>query len=136
MHRHIKFIVHVYYGFDMESLYMRMDFSNMPDKAVIRVNFTSPESMRLSIPIMGKAMKLYRDEGGHLMTVGELHEMAYDSILEFKVPFAMLGAAPTQRLRFYITLLNEGLELERHPSSGLLALDVPEKGFERMMWYV
>jgi hypothetical protein len=65
-----------------------------------------------------------------------LHEVAYDSILEFKVPFAMLGAAPTQRLRFYITLLNEGLELERHPSSGLLALDVPEKGFERMMWYV
>ena len=136
MYRHIKFIVHVYYGFDMESLYMRMDFSSIPDKAVIRVNFTSPESMRLSIPIMEKRMKLYRDEGGHLMTVGELHEVAYDSILEFKVPFAMLGAAPTQRLRFYITLLNEGLELERHPSSGLLALDVPEKGFERMMWYV
>lgn len=136
MHKNVRNIVHVFYGFDLENLFMRMDFASIPDKAVIRVNFTTPEPMRLSIPIMDKGMKLYRIESGHLSMVAELSSVAYESVLEFKVPFALLAAPPGQRLRFYITLLNEGMELERHPGSGLLALDVPEKGFERMMWYV
>jgi hypothetical protein len=81
-------------------------------------------------------MTLFSTAGGARRKVAELEGAAYDSILELKVPFAILGAIPPNRMRFYVTLQEEALEIERHPSTGVLSFSIPDDKFERILWHV
>jgi hypothetical protein len=62
--------------------------------------------------------------------------VACDSILELTVPFSLLRAFPPSRMRFYVTLQDEELEIERHPSTGVLSFSIPDDKFERILWHV
>ena len=62
--------------------------------------------------------------------------MAWESILELKVPFSLLDTDPSQRVRFFVAVLQEELEIERHPSAGVLSFTVPDEKFERILWHV
>ena len=135
MYRHQQFLSHLF-GFDMEYLYIRMDFRGISDKLTVQMNILSPEPVRIAFPLAGSKMTLSSPGGNSFEQVSELDSVAYEKILEFKVPFRMLCVAPKQRIRFFVSLIEEGLEVERHPSNGLLYLISPEKDYERVMWHV
>lgn len=66
----------------------------------------------------------------------ELPGAACRSILELKVPFAVLDAGLSQRMRFFLTIHEGDLEIERHPGAGVLSFSIPDENFERTMWHV
>jgi len=35
-----------------------------------------------------------------------------------------------------LCLMKKGLEVERHPSNGLLSVVIPDNDFEKVMWHV
>lgn len=53
-----------------------------------------------------------------------------------KVPFAVLDAGLSQRMRFFLTIHEGDLEIERHPATGVLSFSIPDEKFERIMWHV
>lgn len=136
MYRTQTHVDHIYYGFDARHLFMRVDMDELPAGSILRVDILAPVHMRLSFMTDDGEMRLEAIEGGQVVPRGEISEVAAGSVLEFSVPFALIHARPQDRLRFYLTLMREELELERHPSSGLLAFCVPDEGYERMFWHV
>jgi hypothetical protein len=71
-----------------------------------------------------------------MVPIGDFESVAYRTILEFSVPFKELSASAPQRMRFYLSLLKDDLEVERHPGTGLLSFPIPDKSYERVMWHV
>jgi hypothetical protein len=136
MYRHQLLLSQLFFGFDAEHLYLRMDFRDLPDKVTVRLDILSPEPIRLSITPTSGSVNVFMFENNTYEKKAELESVAFEEILEFKVPFTMLGVVPKQRIRFFLSLRENELELERHPSNGLLSLIIPENDYEKVMWYV
>jgi len=136
MYRHQQLLSQLFFGFDAEHLYMRIDFHSITDKVTVQVDILTPEPLRLSIPLSGSPLVLFMSGYNTYEKRAERGSVAFDDILEFKVPFTMLGVAPRQRIRFFLSLIEKELEVERHPSNGLLSLIIPENDYEKVMWYV
>ncbi|MGC9324502.1 MAG: glycoside hydrolase family 57 protein [Desulfomonilia bacterium] len=135
MYKHEEVLSDVYFGFDEACVHMRMDFTSTQTDTVILVHVVSPKAMRISIPLFDERISIYSNEDDELVLSAELTSVKVDSILEFSVPFTELFAAASQRMRFFISITRNGLEIERHPGSGLLSFVVPDTGYERIMWY-
>jgi alpha-amylase/alpha-mannosidase (GH57 family) len=136
MYKQIQFVSSIFYGFDVDNLYARIDFSTSVKDMTISLHVVSPKYMHLLIPLNGKSMTLHSIEGEYQIPIKDLESVAYKTILEFGVPFKELLASPPQRMRFYLSLMKDELELERHPETGVLSFPIPDKGYERVMWYV
>lgn len=136
MYRHQLNISRLYYGFDREYLFMRMDFSSSPKNGVLCIHVVSPEPFVFHVPLKGGLMEIYRTANGKKEKTAELSSIANHNILEFKVPFSILFATPSQRMRFFVIVQEEELEIERHPGIGVLSFSIPDEKFERIMWHV
>jgi alpha-amylase/alpha-mannosidase (GH57 family) len=136
MYQQIQYVSAIHFGFDVEHLYVRMDFSSPVKDLVVCLRVVSLKPMHLRIPLDGNPMTLYRVEGDHMVPIGDFESVAYRTILEFSVPFKELSASAPQRMRFYLSLLKDDLEVERHPGTGLLSFPIPDKSYERVMWHV
>ena len=136
MYNQTQFVSAIHFGFDEDHLYIRVDFSASVKDMLVCLKVVSPNTMTLRIPLDGKPMTLYRVEGDHMVRINDLESVAYSTILEFGVAFKEFSASPTQRMRFYLSLMKDNLEVERHPGMGLLSFTIPDKGYERVMWHV
>jgi alpha-amylase/alpha-mannosidase (GH57 family) len=136
MYRHHSLVCRLFYGFDREHFFMRVDFAGTPRNGHVRVHMVSPEPFALDVPLKGGVMSLCRLENGSEGKVAELTDFACQNILELKVSFSDLQANPPERMRFFVTIQEEALERERHPSAGVLSFSIPDEKFERIMWHV
>jgi alpha-amylase/alpha-mannosidase (GH57 family) len=136
MYRQHNLISLIYYGFDREHFSLRVDFAGTPKNVMLILHIVSPAEFSLSIPLKPGMMTVYSLADGVRRRVAELGSVACDDILELKVPFSILKASPPHRMRFYVTLQEEDLEIERHPSTGVLSFSIPDDKFERTMWHV
>jgi alpha-amylase/alpha-mannosidase (GH57 family) len=136
MYRQRSMVSRIHYGFDREYLFMRVDFASTPKNATITLHIVSPGEFTLSSPLRSGTMTVYGLVEGARQKMAELSSIAFDAILELKVPFSVLHAAPLQRMRFFLSVQEEDLEIERHPSTGVLSFSVPDDKFERILWHV
>lgn len=136
MYKQVQYVCAIYYGFDVEHLHVRMDFSTPVRDMVVFLHAVSPKTMNLRIPLDGKPMTLFSVEGDRMVPVRDIETVAYRTILEFSAPFEAFSAAPAQRMRFYLSLQKDDMEVERHPGTGVLSFPIPDKGYERVMWHV
>ncbi len=136
MYRQQRILSHLYFGFDAEHLYMRMDFFNTSGDLTVQMDIVSPEQLRLQIAPADRIMTLSSVKNNRLELKTELTSVAFEHVLEFGIPFTLLSASAGQRIRFSVSLALKGLEVERHPASGFLSVTVPEEYFEKVMWYV
>jgi hypothetical protein len=60
----------------------------------------------------------------------------FDRILELGVPLADLGWKTREQASFFVQLLEQDVELERHPDFGALSLTVPDEQFAAENWWV
>ncbi len=135
MYQTEQVISQVYYGFDAESLMLRLDFFRpIKKRCSVVLELEEPSKMQVVVDVDKQQIKVIDMLAGK--TVHRSDDVAYVNILEFKVPFGVLRCELNQRLRFCVALEENGIELERHPASGLLSFNVPDLNFERKMWYV
>ncbi|HXN81805.1 MAG TPA: hypothetical protein VN883_04965, partial [Myxococcales bacterium] len=72
-----------------------------------------------------------RDEQG-----GSLGSGRCGAIIELSIAIAPLGLSPGDALGVSVRALRDGVELDRLPRYGELALVVPGRNFERANWQV
>ncbi len=107
MHRSENMIQTIYYGYDLQNLYLRFDFTAPlirekleKQKTAFEVTFLSPRKTVVTLrPII-------------------------DKIAETAIPLASLGDTPAP-LEFFITVQQDGLELERWPMDSTISLPYP-----------
>lgn len=146
MHSGASSLAEIAYGFDLESLYLRIDPKegsfdawepdlglriNISSKAIITIElitsrFIDPLNEKIRIFKNGKA--LVSRETGIKCAVNELAEVA--------IPFALLDSNPKDELTFYIETIKNKLVRDRWPREGYIVLHAPDEDFERRLWLV
>ena len=132
------------FGFDQSRFYLRLDFSRraldvLADKGDVTLTFLTPRDTRLVV----------RPDGGGVVAVAERRSasglwgpltvsatVAAAQILELAVDWRALGLEPGGTLSCFVTISQDGHELERHPAHLPLQLTVPGPDFRARHWAV
>ncbi len=130
-------VFHVlHYGFDLETLYLRLDPAESAARAAelatrVRVVILAHRQESVDFP-------LAPDGAVHPGRLGaeELGRACFAQVLEVAIPFAALGLAPRTRVAISVHALRAEVEVERLPRSGFLAITVPDVDFEHVNWRV
>src|SRR5205823_5372913 len=123
MHRAQNLLRAIYYGYDLQNLYFRLDLSRPLDdpqleSITFKVLFIHPEGYEavLKLP-RGRPASLQwtQKEGAEPPKIKDLASVAAQKIIEFGIPLAHLPALKGD-FEWVIILEKEGLEQERWPS--------------------
>jgi alpha-amylase/alpha-mannosidase (GH57 family) len=140
MHRGAGVARELYYGFDEERFYLRLDFHGpaLPGPAwALALELLSPLSARVRVDALTRGERAVAYEGGE--RAGQPvpgARVVIGTILELAVPFAALGLEPGQDVEMLVQLLEGGEPAENLPGSELLQFTVPDDAFVRSMWSV
>jgi hypothetical protein len=130
----------LYFGFDPERLFVRLDARGGPfrerlaEVEHLRVVFFQPEGFQLLVSqpaTRNPNVELYRGE-----TVVPLcgAEAAADWIFELAIPFRSLSRKTDDAIQFCVELVRGGQSIERVPSEGAIETTVPSPDYELIMW--
>jgi alpha-amylase/alpha-mannosidase (GH57 family) len=139
MHRSHQFLEKIYFGYDNESFYLRIDPSNrkgggLPAAARVQLQFIAPNEHRVVLERLADREWRCRQPGSS--PEAPPATFAAGRVIELAVPFASVGLPGNGEARFAITVLEGDHELERFPSSGFLAVPVDPEGLDLQEWMV
>lgn len=123
----------MYFGFDLSSLFLRLDpprggGGEVPDGIGIEARVEGGV-LEFEGSMEGEGFEFHH--GGEVVGRGCLRE-----ILEMEFPFEALGLREGQRIGLAVRVLQGTMEVQRLPEQGFLTLDVPGPGFEAEHWKV
>jgi hypothetical protein len=145
MYRGEGLVSSLYYGFDLERLYLRIDpvwrNCNHLQGLQISVHFITPQGWQIRFPVKfpegaGQYFTLGRRSDDRALPPRRLTSIFTAQIVELSVPFTELGLHPLEKANFYLRVEKEGLEVEQYPRSGFLSLIIPDRDFESSVWQV
>lgn len=145
MHQVDSIISDIYYGFDLNNLFIRLDTkvnltTGSAEGMIFWIQIIKPHPLRIEIKITqpdSVSAVLYEKDGeGKWKRIQDIANVAALDIIEIGIPFKLLKAASNEEVQFLITLSRGEEELERWPSPGYLSFDVPTEEFEAIRWCV
>ena len=141
MHKSESLIATVYYGFDRDNLFVRIDpkipFGEFDEGVEFWLITSKPADIRVSCPLrVGKnKADLFEKKDDGWSKVTEIGEVAAQDVLEVSIPFAELKAKEKDEINLFISVRKGRDEMERCPWRGFISITVPTEDFEAMMWY-
>jgi len=145
MHRGASIITHIYYGFDLQNMFVRLDPSgSLKDEKVSElaffVNFLNPKGLDVEVRIVPQERRvsatLFRGENNERKQVAAVNTVAANDIIEIAIPFDLIGVPPDAEVRIFVTVERSGSEIEKWPFRGFIQFKAPNDDFEAMMWQV
>ena len=145
MHRGASIITHIYYGFDLKNMFIRLDPSvNLREEKVADlaffIIFLDPKGLDVEIRVVPRERRvsatLSRGDNGARRQIAVINTVAANEIIELAVPFDMLGVKPNDEIHLFVTVEHAGSEVEKWPSRGYIQFRVPTSDFEATMWQV
>ncbi len=163
MHKGTAWIVGIHYGFDLESLFLRLDpvttvaagalpgghAGEKPDRGDLRIEVSlivrpaketdGEQEFRVVFPFRPGVANwvLMGPRGGdqrNMLRDGK--DIAYVRVCELKVPLSDLGVRPGGSIDFHARVYLEEVEVDRYPRNGSIRVDAPGKDFESENWWV
>jgi len=147
MHRVESIVSHIYYGFNLANMYVRLD-TNLTliggDKGefTYTVNILNPTQYKIEVHCCRKGEgltydgALYREIGEKWVIQKSLVRLAIKDIIEIEIPFADISVSRKDQVQFFVTVKKGGTELERWPNRGCIMFEAPTEDFEAIMWRV
>lgn len=141
MHKSESLISHIFYGFNEETLFLRLDpkttFDDFPPDIVFSVDIVGHSHFRINITKEGRLLtaELHKKTDSAWEKIKNLNEAAMQDILETAVSFADIDAKEKDELNIFVSIMKNGEEIERYPWRGFISITVPTPDFEAMMWY-
>lgn len=119
----------VFFGFDREKIFLRVDFPHNlePTDFALRFCFVHPETIALEVRGFSSSKSLQTN----LVNLRQPRESLaacpgakamHDQILEIEAPLHALGLGAAQEAKFYVQLFQSGILLEQHPQNGLIRI--------------
>jgi alpha-amylase/alpha-mannosidase (GH57 family) len=117
MHRGAAIITHIYYGFDLKNMFIRLDPSqSLKDEKVSElaffINFLNPKGMDVEIRIVPHDRRvsavLFRGERNSRNQVAVIHTVAANEIIELAMAFDLLGVKPNDDIQLFVTVERSG----------------------------
>ncbi len=146
MHAGEQVIARLFYGFDQDNLYLRLDFLNEIDtpemagrRVMVRILGPTDAYLELSPAEAGCAptLQIIAGESGPPWRDQPFSgQAAADEVMEISMPFADLNWQPGDDVHLFVRVLEGDSEIERWPSQGYLAITLPERDYEAHRWSV
>jgi alpha-amylase/alpha-mannosidase (GH57 family) len=140
MHRAESILSRLYYGFNKDNFYLRIDplipFSEFPDDSKFSLLILKPFPSKIVVPIRPPSSKadFFEKAGEDWKKTGEITDIALQEIFEIKIPFNLIKAHENDEINIFVCVIKTGEEIERCPWSGSISFMVPTPDFEAMMW--
>ena len=138
MHKGGGLVRDLYYGFDAERFYLRLDFAaGAPPGAALdlRIDLVEPRPLRLRIAGLAAGERpVLAAAAGEAERPLEGARCSIQTLLELAVPFASLGVGPGELMGLLVQALRGGQPVESYPGEEGLTLAVPGPDFEATMW--
>ena len=151
MHRGASNLNRIFYGFNLASLFLRLDppkkgFQDWPPGLGISISLTTDKNK-----IIIEADPDQTESDTHQIikwrcTVEKngldvpLHESgiiyAIDEVAEFKIPFVFLDLVAGEGLSLNIKTIQDGLVQDTWTRAGYISIKAPDEDFERRLWLV
>ncbi|MCL5271570.1 MAG: glycoside hydrolase family 57 protein [bacterium] len=147
MHQAESIVRALYFGFDNEKFYLRVDLNESWRAARIVkgtelvVYLFGEANTKIHIPLttseLRPAATVWREKtGGQWDNEGRHDELGVGAIVEAAFPLDRYRIIPLKMMHFQVAIEVEGRELERCPSRAPFAIRVPGETFEEEMWIV
>ncbi|MFC2171518.1 glycoside hydrolase family 57 protein [Acidobacteriota bacterium] len=131
----------VFFGFDFECLYLRIDTRGdtlIKDIAGLNIGirFVAPRRCRINFPVDSntESFKIRCGERNQEEETVRTGSVSIGKILEMAIPFDMLKMKPKSHARFYIIIRDDEIEVERCPRIGYLCFQVPDEHIYSSLW--
>lgn len=129
MHDSVALIKGCYYGFNENSLFLRIDidkgFIENMDDVSFEVNLNGQSSVKIVYHVKGGVKE------ASLPVV-----LAYSDILEMECPLNALGMKTGEEINVWVSLKIKDMIVDRLPKRGYISVSIPSESFEMEMWYV
>ncbi len=141
MHKAESLISFIYYGFNQDTLFLRVDpktsFNDFPPETVFSINIIRPFPFRINVIPKDNFInaELFEKKDEIWEKIKDMTEVAMQDVLEIAIPFKDINAKEKDELNLYIAVLKGEEEIERCPWRGYISITVPTPDFEAIMWY-
>ena len=142
MHRQAGAVSDLFYGFDLDTLYLRLDFAKdrRPGPAAgLVVELAAPRICAAIVRSLARGRPAVEVEGaagaaggGEGAAAGA--SCAIGSVLELGLPFAALGLAAGDEVELRVRLVEAGATIETVPDGDMIRFTVPDESYEFSMW--
>jgi alpha-amylase/alpha-mannosidase (GH57 family) len=131
----------LYFGFDMESLLVRVDFDTparlaLVDYDALRFGFVDPPGCEVKIQHPAGALRALGAICRGAAADADGIEVGVDQIVELSIPFDFLGVKVNEPIQFFVELLAGDQSVDRAPREGAIQVLRPSPDFEQIMWDV
>jgi alpha-amylase/alpha-mannosidase (GH57 family) len=139
MHQADSLIRKIYYGFDLDTFYLRMDPTLNLDQKLFReltfqIHFVEPQAVRIMVAFQKGKLRAQLVRGTEKPE--DIAMVAYDKVIELGLLFSKLQVAIGDQVSFFVLVKRNDMELEKWPLGAYLSFRVPSKDFEAIMWSV
>ena len=121
MFRGDRLVNSVRFGYDKTHFYMALDFIKFKP-SVIRFEFIKPFFYRFALDLDGQSTPVYKAQisfdGETYLSLEANCSVKYERILEIAIPLNQLPWKEGDHIHFITQLLENDVELERHPDVG------------------
>ncbi|HAM53490.1 MAG TPA: glycoside hydrolase [Nitrospiraceae bacterium] len=141
MHSTESLISKVYYGFNQDTLFIRVDpkrsFDHLFEGMVLSIQIIKPFPFKLSVSLRNdiNARLFSKQDDDWVEVRGGMIDAAVGDIFECGVAFQDIHAKEHDELNLFISLQRGDEEIERCPWRGYITVTVPTPDFDAMMWY-
>ena len=152
MHKSESLVAAMYYGFNKNSLFLRVDplvpFSELKEDITFHVDIVQPGRFKIKYHVNkpDSPAALYEKVGGEWQAASTLENTAAHDVFEIEIPFAAIRAKEHDDIHLSIDILKaapgktvsngaNGEGMERCPYRGYVIIKVPTEDYEKLMWY-
>ncbi len=143
MHQSETIIKRMYFGFDMETLYLRFDLALPPENS-------NSEKLSLDLLVVGNGIKIVvplherkkdigyaifkKEESDKWAEYKKVGSSSLDKILELAVKFDDIRSMPGDTLKILTGVERDGQIIERCPEYGPVQITLPDSDYESRFW--
>jgi len=146
MHRSSTLLGGLFFGFDLDRFYLRLDPPPLRGSLLpglrARLNFLEPPGLEINFPFSFDdpdlhSYDLIREGSGEAQrSVQTLESIASGRVIELGIAFEKLNVSVGDEVSFLLRILDGDVELECYPANGMISFNVPDAGYENIMWTV
>ncbi len=137
----------IYWGFDLKTLFLRIDTSSSPfgdefRDASLTVHMEAKKRHRFELIFpaspreMGRILIYENVDGETWKQIAESDRLGVNKIIELALDFDQLDLKADDHVKFHVRVNKGRIEIERWPRSGYIEFSVPGEEFEASMWFV
>jgi hypothetical protein len=153
MHKSESCIVDLYYGFNKDCLFIRVDpvipLNRFEENVLLHIDIFHPSVIKVVFNPIANETVVHVFRNGVWVEGDTRLEAAAADIFEIEIPFSVIGAKESDEVHFALEVVKNGetsipdaevaslteKSMERYPWRGHIIVNVPSPDFEKIMWY-